>query len=103
MKPATRATMSTLLIAVTRPRNSPVSVTWRLATGVTETAGGGGALWAMARPQQASRPSAAMAHSRDVSRPGITVLLTTRVASPCIISLADVTGLMDVDRERPTA
>ena len=31
--------MSTLSIAVTRPMKSPVSVTCRLTTGVTETAG----------------------------------------------------------------
>src|SRR4029079_16188478 len=76
MKPAPRATMSTLLIAVTRPRNSPVSVTWRLATGITETAGGGGVTWAMAAPQQTSSASAPMAagQPRHVSRPGIKAL-----------------------------
>src|SRR5580693_1383201 len=41
MKPGTRATTSTLSIATTRPTNSPVSVTSRLSTGTTVTAGGG--------------------------------------------------------------
>ena len=54
MKPGTRATMSTLLIATTRPTNSAVSVTSRLATGTTVTAGGG-APCAMTPVQQAIR------------------------------------------------
>src|SRR5262249_25635697 len=40
---------------------SMVSVTCRLTTGVTETAGGGGAPWAAATPQDAATLSAPMA------------------------------------------
>src|SRR5262245_8945263 len=77
MKPGTRATMSTLSIAVTRPRKSPVSVTWRLTTGITDTAGGG-APWAAAAPQPTSRLSApkAMPPPRKPLRPAIELLLT---------------------------
>src|SRR5262245_38136889 len=77
MKPGTRATMSTLSIAVTRPRKSPVSVTWRLTTGITDTAGGG-APWAAAAPQPTRKLSApaAMLQPRKPLRPAIELLLT---------------------------
>src|ERR1700756_675198 len=54
-----------------------VSVTCRLTTGVTETAGGGGAPWAAAAPQDAATPSAPIAafQARNLRR-GIGVLLT---------------------------
>src|SRR5262249_25349662 len=65
MKPATRATTSTLLIALTRPTKSPVAVIWRLCTGRTDTAGGG-APCAMAAPQQTIETSAPIA--ADVAR-----------------------------------
>src|SRR5262245_41284510 len=48
MNPGTRATTSTLSIAVTRPMKSPVSVTKRLLTLATDTAGGGGGACAFA-------------------------------------------------------
>src|SRR5262245_6612735 len=77
MKPGTRATMSTLSIAVTRPRKSPVSVTCRLTTGITDTAGGG-APWAAAAPQPTTRLSApaAMLQPKEPLRAAIEVLLT---------------------------
>src|SRR6516162_4630576 len=54
-----------------------VSVTRRLTTGVTETAGGGGAPWAAATPQDAATLSATTA-AFQVSklRPSIGMLLT---------------------------
>src|SRR2546421_2568450 len=56
-----------------------VSVTSRVTTGVTETAGGGGALWAPAMPQDVVTLSAHIAdfQAREL-RPGITVLLTAK-------------------------
>src|SRR6266699_570433 len=82
MNPGTRATMSTLSIAVTRPMKSPVSVTWRLAAGVTATAGGGEAPWAAAAPQPAMTLSAAteILHARVLLRPGIRVPPRLRTA-----------------------
>ena len=75
MKPGTRATMSTLLIAVTRPVKAPVSVTWRLTTGVTETDGGGTVPSAVAGPQRAIKLSAAtpIVQPRELLRPSIKV------------------------------
>src|SRR6516165_3715318 len=53
-----------------------VSVTCRLTTGVTETAGGGGAPWAAATPQDAATLSAQTAAFQATQlRPGIEVLL----------------------------
>src|SRR5437870_3824626 len=77
MKPGTRATISTLSIAVTRPMKSTVSVICRLATGVTETAGGGAAPWAVATRQEAIKLSAQIAafQGRELLRPGIEVSL----------------------------
>src|SRR6266581_1042504 len=82
MNPGTRATMSTLSIAVTRPMKSPVSVTWRLAAGVTATAGGGEAPWAAAAPQPAMTLSAAtkILQARELLRPGIRVPPRLRTA-----------------------
>src|SRR5262245_61030252 len=58
-----------------------VSVTCRLTTGVTETAGGGGAPWAAATPQEAATLSAATAAFQATElRPGIEVLLTAAAA-----------------------
>src|SRR5262249_16360540 len=56
---------------------SIVSVTWRLVTGVTETAGGGGAPWAAATPHDAATLSAqATTFQATELRPGIELLLT---------------------------
>src|SRR5215475_1074610 len=58
-----------------------VSVTWRLVTGVTETAGGGGAPWAAATPQDAATLSAPTAAFQATElRAGIVVLLTAAAA-----------------------
>jgi hypothetical protein len=64
-----------------------VSVTCRLTTGVTETAGGGGAaLCAAATPQEAVKLSAQTAAFQATQlRPGIEVLLIAGV-----ISLRDI-------------
>src|SRR5215813_12410728 len=54
-----------------------VSVTWRVVTGVTETAGGGGAPWAAATPHDAATLSAqATTFQATELRPGIELLLT---------------------------
>src|SRR5215831_18398048 len=54
-----------------------VSVTCRLTTGVTETAGGGGAPWAAATPQAAATLSTPMAaFQASKLRPNIGMLLT---------------------------
>src|SRR5262245_14047342 len=54
-----------------------VSVTWRLVTGVTETAGGGGVPWAAATPHGAATLSAqATTFQATELRPGIELLLT---------------------------
>src|SRR5262245_34489178 len=58
-----------------------VSVTWRLVTGVTETAGGGGAPWAAATPQDAATLSAPTAAFQATElRAGIAVLLAAAAA-----------------------
>src|SRR5262252_2688299 len=63
-----------------------VSVTCRLTTGVTETAGGGGAPWAAATPQEAATLSAQTAAFQATElRPGIEVLLNAGA-----ISLRDI-------------
>src|SRR5262249_50452684 len=49
-----------------------VSVTWRVVTGVTETAGGGGAPWAAAMPQETMKLSAQTTTFQATElRPGI--------------------------------
>src|SRR5215831_14050190 len=54
-----------------------VSVTCRLTTGVTETAGGGGAPWAAATPQEAMKLRAqATTFQATELGPGIELLLT---------------------------
>src|SRR5262245_56635357 len=54
-----------------------VSVTWRLVTGVTETAGGGGAPWAAATQQETMKLSVqATTFQATELRPGIELLLT---------------------------
>src|SRR2546426_8566365 len=92
MSPGTRARISTLLIAVTRPMRSPVSVTGRVAAGVTETAGGG-TPWAVAAPHQAMKHSAPMAalKPRELLRPSI------KIPPHCELSLShDLIGRGDL-------
>src|SRR5215831_14299414 len=61
-----------------------VSVTWRLVTGVTETAGGGGAPWAAATPHDAATLSAeATTFQATELRPGIELLLTVGAMFAC--------------------
>src|SRR5262245_50460931 len=70
-----------------------VSVTCRVTTGVTETAGGGGAPWAAATPQEAATLSAQTAAFQATElRPGIEVLLTAG-STPTILLFSQMVAL----------
>src|SRR5215471_2517730 len=70
-----------------------VSVTCRLTTGVTETAGGGAALSAAATPQEAAKLSTPMAAFQATElRPGIEVLLITD-STPTILLFSQMVAL----------